>query len=332
MKQIQINLKNNSYSCLIKKGIFQELDKYLDFSKENIILTDSKVYDLYLKSNQLKLPIIVVQEGEESKSLATYQKVIERLLELKVSKDATLIAIGGGVIGDLAGFVACTYLRGIKLIQIPTTLLAQIDSSVGGKVAINIGKVKNSVGQFYHPSLVLIDPLFLETLELRQFNNGMAEVIKYGLIADSALFSLLETKQALEHIEELIYRSLMIKKRFVEGDEKDSYLRHTLNFGHTIGHALEAFYDFDKYLHGEAIAIGMAQMTKDEVFSPRVINSLRKFNLPTSDEVKKKDLLPFITNDKKVRHEKINIVLLEQIGKAYIKKIDLKNIEKYLGE
>lgn len=332
MKKIDINLKNFYYSCLIKKGLFKELDKYLDFSKEHIILTDSKVYELYLQDNSFRLPIIVVPEGEDSKTLATYQKVIEQLIALKVSKEATLIALGGGVIGDLGGFVACTYLRGIKLIQIPTTLLAQIDSSVGGKVALNVASVKNSIGQFYHPSLVLIDPLFLETLPQRQFNNGMAELIKYALIADEKLFETLENQSITKVMDELIFQAIVIKKRFVEADEKDSYLRHTLNFGHTLGHAIESFYDFNKYLHGEAIAIGMAHMTKKEDFGPRIVRLLKKFNLPTHDEVKLEDLTMFITNDKKIRNDKINIVFLEHIGKAYIKEIDIKKIDKYLGE
>ena len=240
-----------------------------------------------------------------------------------VTRDASIIALGGGVTGDLSGFIASTYLRGLDLIQIPTSLLAQIDSSVGGKVAINTSSAKNSVGSFYPASLVLIDPLTLNTLSKRHFNNGMAEMIKYGMIYSKDLFDKILNEDVQGNLEYFIYESLVIKKYFVENDEYDKGLRQILNFGHTFGHAYEAYYSFDKYFHGESIALGMLDVCNNKEIKSKLLTVLKKYNLPTEDPVKKAALLPFVKNDKKQTKEYLNLIVVDKIGEAKIKKVVL---------
>lgn len=329
MKTIEINLGYKQYSCLIEEGIFNKIYQYVDFAKETVIITDDNVYKLYLQNfNQAQ--IISITPGEQSKSLATYEYIINKLINNNYSRNLQIIAIGGGVVGDLAGFIASTYLRGVKYIQVPTTLLSQIDSSIGGKVAINFHDVKNVLGTFYHPDLVLIDPLFLQTLPKRHFNNGISELIKYALIKDDDLFEKLYNLESL-NLSEIIYRALMIKKELVEADERDQNVRHLLNFGHTIGHAIESYYNFEKYLHGEAIAIGMAMITKHQSFYKEITNLLQKYNLPIYDDINKEDLFRFIKNDKKKTNlTNIKVVLLECIGKAYLKEIPIDDFIKFL--
>lgn len=301
MKTIEVNLGYKQYSCLIEEGIFNKIYQYVDFAKETVIITDDNVYKLYLQNfNQAQ--IISITPGEQSKSLATYEYIINKLINNNYSRNLQIIAIGGGVVGDLAGFIASTYLRGVKYIQVPTTLLSQIDSSIGGKVAINFHDVKNVLGTFYHPDLVLIDPLFLQTLPKRHFNNGISELIKYALIKDDDLFEKLYNLESL-NLTEIIYRALMIKKELVEADERDQNVRHLLNFGHTIGHAIESYYNFEKYLHGEAVAIGMAMITKHQSFYKEITNLLQKYNLPIYDDINKEDLFRFI---KMIKENKSN--------------------------
>ena len=329
MKTIEVNLGYKQYSCLIEEGIFNKIYQYVDFAKETVIITDDNVYKLYLQNfNQAQ--IISITPGEQSKSLATYEYIINKLINNNYSRNLQIIAIGGGVVGDLAGFIASTYLRGVKYIQVPTTLLSQIDSSIGGKVAINFHDVKNVLGTFYHPDLVLIDPLFLQTLPKRHFNNGISELIKYALIKDDDLFEKLYNLESL-NLSEIIYRALMIKKELVEADERVQNVRHLLNFGHTIGHAIESYYNFEKYLHGEAVAIGMAMITKHQSFYKEITNLLQKYNLPIYDDINKEDLFRFIKNDKKKTNlTNIKVVLLECIGKAYLKEIPIDDLIKFL--
>ena len=275
--------------------------------------------------------IIKVTPGEQSKSLKVYEMIISELLVHRYSRNLTIVSIGGGVIGDLAGFIASSYLRGVKFIQVPTTLLSQIDSSIGGKVAINFNTRKNVIGAFYHPDLVLIDPLFLNTLSKRQFNNGMAELIKYALIKDKDLFNKIMIAESINNIDDFIYQALIIKKEIVEKDELDHHTRHLLNFGHTIGHAIESYYQFDKYLHGEAVAIGMAMITRKNDFHQEIVKILTKYNLPTTINIEPHKLFEFMQNDKKKTNtDTIKIVLLKKIGQAYLKTIRISDIIDYL--
>ncbi|MFO7969733.1 MAG: 3-dehydroquinate synthase [Candidatus Izemoplasmatales bacterium] len=321
---MNINVKSSkrNYNIFIKNNLLDNLKDYLDMNKFYIIITDNQIPSIYIKkvSSYCKNNhIIRFPAGEKSKSIEQYKIIIEELIAKQVKRDAIIIALGGGVTGDLAGFVAATLYRGVDYIQIPTSLLAQIDSSIGGKVAINSQSIKNAIGSFYPPIKVLIDPTTLTSLPKRHFNNGMAEMIKYGMIYSNDFFEEIKSSNVTENIEYFIYKSLRIKKHFVESDEYDQNFRQILNFGHTFGHAYEAYYNYEKYLHGEAISLGMLKMVNNEIKSS-LINLLKKYELPTTDSAPKKDLIKLIKHDKKNTTEYINLIYVDQIGKGYIKK------------
>lgn len=329
-----------SYPLKIERGLLNYLAKEIKEvykSKKIAIITDKNVDHYYGKEimNQLieadyKVERIVLEPGEQTKSMANLQTIFSRLIDFGLTRSDLIIALGGGVIGDLAGFAAASYLRGVSLIQIPTTLLAQVDSSVGGKVAIDLPEGKNLVGAFYHPKLVLIDPDVLNTLSDSTFNDGMAEVIKYGFIADETFYLQLEKyknrKEVMIDIETIIEKSCQTKKELVQADEKDLSERMLLNYGHTIGHAIESYYDYEKYTHGEAISIGMVamnQLTEDLKISEKgstskIINILKQYELPTELENKADyhHILPLIKNDKKNMNNALHVVVLDAIGRS----------------
>jgi len=323
LKSLEIQSKTRVYKVEIENNILDHLDKYLNPSFRYVIISDDHIPIKYIEKVQKACPnnlLILFPEGEKSKSIEQFSRITELMLEKNIKKDSTIIALGGGVTGDLAGFVASVYLRGIDYIQIPTTLLSQIDSSVGGKVAINSSQGKNVIGSFYPPRLVLIDPKTLDTLSPRQFSNGMAEMIKYGMIADKSLFDKIKNENVKDHLDHYIFRSLEIKKDFVEKDEFDNGLRQSLNFGHTFGHAIESYYHYDKYLHGEAIAIGMVMVLSKPEIRKELIEVLKKYYLPTEDSAKISDLKEYVNRDKKNRNELLNIVDVLEIGSCVITK------------
>ncbi len=326
MKTITVHSKQRDYNVYIENNLLDNLDVYLDSNRQYVVISDDGIPEIYqeiIKKSCTNLLRITFPQGEKSKSLATYEIIIHKLIENNISKDAIIIALGGGVTGDLAGYVASTYLRGIPYVQIPTTLLAQIDSSVGGKVAVNVGNTKNIIGQIYPPLKVLIDPLTLNTLEQRQIMNGMAEMIKCGMIADKNFFEQIKNENVISNMEKFISRTVEIKKDFVEQDELDNNVRQALNFGHTYGHALESYYNFEKYLHGEAIAIGMVRILTDEFIKSELISVLEKYHLPTSDPVATSDLITYISNDKKKRSNILYFIDVPKIGSFEIKKLSL---------
>ncbi len=326
MKEIKVLSKQKEYKIIIQNDLLKSIKEILDVDKFYVIISDDLIPKLYVDIVRKQLPhniFIPFPSGEKSKSFFQYQRIISLLQQHNVNRSATIIALGGGVTGDLSGFIASTYLRGIDYIQIPTTLLSQIDSSVGGKVAINTDKAKNSVGSFYAPSVVLIDPLTLNTLSKRHFNNGMAEMIKYGMIYSKKLFEEILNKNVSENMEFYIYKSLMIKKHFVENDEFDKGLRQILNFGHTYGHAYESYYQFDKYLHGEAISLGMMKVLEDDSIKSQLEKVLNKYDLPILDTADEKVLKEYIKNDKKNINNHLNLIVVDSIGQAKIKKVKL---------
>ncbi|MFW5888852.1 MAG: 3-dehydroquinate synthase, partial [Bacillota bacterium] len=238
---MKINVKSSkhNYNIYIKNNLLDHLEDYLENNKHYIIIADDEIPNTYIEklSNYCNNNYIIrFPAGENSKSIKQYSIIIEKLIKNNLKRDSIIIALGGGVTGDLAGFIAATIYRGIDYIQIPTSLLAQIDSSIGGKVAINSETVKNAIGSFYPPKKVLIDPTTLKTLSRRHFNNGMAEMIKYGMIYSLDFFEEIQTKNIEENIEYFIYKALRIKKHFIESDEFDKSIRQILNFGHTYGH------------------------------------------------------------------------------------------------
>ena len=353
MKELNINLIDKSYNIYIENGLINSIgDKIKNIynGKNIVIITDENVDYFYgekvknnLKHSNFKVEKIVIKPGEKSKSFEVLLQVYDKMLDLGIKRGDLIIALGGGVVGDLGGFAAATFLRGVPFIQIPTSLLAQIDSSIGGKVAVDLPRGKNLIGNFYHPKAVFIDPHLLKTLDKRFLYDGMGEVIKYACIRDKNLFYKLlnmEHKEDLLYdIEEIIYTCCNIKKQVVERDEKDTGERMILNFGHTIGHSLEKYFNFEKYTHGEAVAIGMYTITKhsedmgltEKGTSDSIKKVLNKYNLPYEENnIDKEKIIEAISLDKKGEGDFINLVLLNNIGEVFINKVEKSNIYKYI--
>lgn len=329
MINIDIRSKHRDYTIYIKNNAIDHIDHFLDINQHYVIITDDQIPTIYLDKIMNAIPqtlLIKIASGETSKSLSTYQMILSFLQTKNITKETCLIALGGGVVGDITGFVASTYLRGIDYIQIPTTLLAQVDASVGGKTGINFEKNKNVIGSIYPPKYVIIDPQTLNTLSNRHFNNGIAEVIKYGLISSKKMIETLEKPNVIYHITDLIAQSIEIKKKLIEQDEYDQNMRRYLNFGHTLGHAYESYYQFNKYLHGEAIAIGMLPMIMNQNLKMRITKLLDKYQLPTNDSVPIESLLFHIEKDKKRIGETYHIITIDTIGKPSIKEATIKQI------
>ncbi|HRX91999.1 MAG TPA: 3-dehydroquinate synthase [Candidatus Izemoplasmatales bacterium] len=327
METINIKTRSSSYPVYIGNGLLESIKDILDTNRPSVIISDDGIPKQYidLVSDQYdKCLKISFPQGEKSKSLRQYERLVGFLSSNHVSRDWTIVAVGGGVTGDLAGFVASTYLRGIDLVHIPTTLLAQIDSSVGGKVAVNTDRAKNVIGSFYPPKAVIIDPLTLSTLPQRQFANGIGEMVKYGMIADKQLFDLLREPIYPESIEPLVVRSVNIKKHFVESDEFDKGIRQALNFGHTFGHAIEAYYNYEKYLHGEAVSIGMMRILSDPIIKNELESVLKTHNLPIGDPVPNEQLWEYVRRDKKILGARLTYVTVENIGSYVLKSAQSK--------
>lgn len=353
LNKLEVNVPQKTYPILIRKGIMEdigyEIKKYY-YNKKITIVTDYNVENLYgegfvqnLSSYGYEVHTISIRPGENSKSIETLTQLYNQLLDNGMTRRDLIIAFGGGVIGDLAGFAASTFLRGINYIQIPTSLLAQIDSSIGGKVAVNLPRGKNLVGSFYHPEAVIIDSNMLKTLPQRYLYDGMGEVIKYACIKDKELFKKLSIinneAELFSNIDEIIYRCCNIKREVVEKDEKEAGKRMLLNFGHTIGHAIEKVFNYEKYTHGEAVSMGMYVITQKseslgitKAGTAKLIKELLiKFNLPYQiPKIRTEKLLEAIELDKKNESDFINLVLLNEIGDSFIKKIDKKDMVQYL--
>ena len=353
MNSIVVNLSHKTYPLYIKRGLINEIGieiAKIYTGKKVLIITDENVNKLYGKTVEISLKIggfnvetIVLEPGEKSKSVDVLLNVYNDLLDFKVTRGDLIIALGGGVVGDLTGFAASTLLRGIPFVQIPTSLLAQVDSSIGGKVAVDLARGKNLIGSFYHPQAVFIDPNVLKTLSKTFLHDGLAEVIKYGAIKDIDLFLKLENfkddDDVLANIDNIIYQCCNIKKDIVEIDEKDTGDRMLLNFGHTLGHSIEKYFNYEKYTHGEAVGIGMYSITRKseelgltEVGSAeRIKKILIKYNLPYEVLGLDRDkILQAISLDKKNDKDTINIILLERLGNAFIKNINSSLMNDYI--
>lgn len=323
MTKITLNLPNRDYNIYVGRGLIDSAGEIFNLNRKTLIVTDSGVPKEYAKRVALGCKdarIITVDQGEDAKSIRVFEKLCNEMLDFGMTRSDCVIAVGGGVVGDLAGFSAASYMRGVDFYNIPTTLLSQVDSSIGGKTAINLGGVKNIVGAFYQPKGVIIDPELLNSLPERQFNNGMAEAIKMSLTSDSELFELIENGDVKENIEKIIIRSLNIKKAVVEQDEKESNIRKILNFGHTLGHGVEAAEELNGMYHGECVAIGMTVCCSDEV-KERVIPVLKKCGLPFRYDGNIEKALSFISRDKKCESDSIYTIFVDKIGKCRIEKM-----------
>jgi 3-dehydroquinate synthase len=298
-------------------------DEYFNLNRKVLILTDSGVpteYSELIKSKCKDAFIYTIEQGEENKNLDNFGKILSFMAANRFTRTDCVVAVGGGVVGDLAGFVAASYMRGIDFYNLPTTLLSQIDSSIGGKVAVDFRGYKNLVGAFYQPKKVVIDPETLQTLPRRQFANGLAEAIKMAATSDEKLFCLIEECDALQSVEEIIFRSLCIKKAVVEQDEKETGLRKVLNFGHTIAHAIEANERLCNLYHGECVGLGMLAMSSGSA-KARILAVLKKEGLPIDYTADKNALCEAIKHDKKMSGENITVVTVEKIGSFKFEKI-----------
>ncbi|HEX9976732.1 MAG TPA: 3-dehydroquinate synthase, partial [Dehalococcoidales bacterium] len=357
MKNIKVRLGRRSYNIRIGTGLLTQVGpmlKEMGCAGKAVIITDPTVRKLYgrqrkpsLTSSGFKVALLEVPEGEEQKSLETAGRLYNELTKFYAERTTPILALGGGVIGDLAGFVAATYLRGVPLVQIPTTLLAQGDSSIGGKVAVNHGLLKNKIGAFYHPRLTISDISTLKTLSPRELSDGLAEIIKHGVILDGEFFGYLEENldkiKSLDDqvLERVISRSAKIKAGVVEKDELDLGLRNILNYGHTVGHAIESVSEL-KVWHGEAVAIGMLAearisnrlgiLTEDEV--ARIKKLIAQAGLPTElPSLELEKLIQAMKHDKKILQGKLKFALPKSIGEAFITdEVSPSLIEKALVE
>jgi 3-dehydroquinate synthase len=344
MRKIRVELGERSYNIIIGHDILSDIGRTLDrfeFSSRLAIVSNPTVYRLYgavvsksVRDEGFNLTEIIIPDGEEYKSLASVQKIYDDLLRAKLDRRSAVIVLGGGVIGDIAGFAASTYMRGIAFVQVPTTLLAQVDSSLGGKTGVNHELGKNMIGTFWQPRLVWVDIDTLKTLPRREFLSGLAEVIKYGVIWDAELFNFLEAKREevlkieRDSLKYIIGRSCEIKSEVVEKDERESGVRAILNYGHTIGHAIETVTGYKRYLHGEAVAIGMhveARLSRvlgfiEDAQIARIRKLIESYDLPSEMPAGTDfhGLLETMKLDKKAASGDLKFILPERIGAVRI--------------
>lgn len=311
---IPMNLSENHYTIVVERGVLAHAHQQLNLNRRVLVVTDDGVpaeYAQTVAAQGKDSVVCTLAQGENAKSMDTLSHLLQTMLDHGFSRNDCVVAVGGGVVGDVAGFAAATYMRGVDFYNIPTTLLAQIDSSIGGKTAINFGGVKNVVGAFHQPKKVLIDPDLLHTLPPRQVANGLAEAIKMALIGDAELFSLFEHENAEENLDTVILRALQIKKRIVEQDEKESGLRKVLNFGHTLGHGIEVSSDL---YHGECVALGMLPMCS-ETLRPRVLAVLKKYGLHREMQYDWDKIAEAIRHDKKADGDTVTVVTVSEVGR-----------------
>ena len=335
MYKIKLNTKNSISNIYIGEIFVNDILTCLDFEPQKVLfLTDDNIADIYsdyinklqavFLENNIKFYLHLIPQGEQSKTLSTHNEIVNVLAANSFTRSDCVFSFGGGVISDIAGFVACTYMRGMKLVSMPSTLLAMVDAAIGGKCGVNLDKGKNLVGCFYQPDSIIVNPLFLNTLNEKEFNCGIAEVIKYAVISDKTIFNLLQN--AKENIEQIIRLSVEIKADIVESDEKESLTRMILNFGHTFGHVIEKQGNFSLYSHGEAVAYGMlleAKLLKalgliDDSAIDIIQNYVNIYNLNINPDLTKEYLIENIFSDKKMRGDFLYFAGFIHIGKGKI--------------
>lgn len=350
MRTLTVELGERRYDILLGQKLLAEPEEWLcslaSPERPLAVVTDENVWKYYgddflcgLHKAGLKARPVILPPGEENKSFTGLGTLYNAFAGMGLKRDGLVIALGGGVIGDLAGFAAATWMRGIRYVQVPTTLLAQVDSSVGGKTAIDLPSGKNMVGAFHQPQLVLIDPDTLKTLAPREMRCGLAEAIKYGAIRSIGLFETLE-KGSPKSYEDIINECCSIKAGIVARDELDTGERALLNFGHSFGHAIESRYQYQRFNHGEAVALGMliAAVMGEEIgqteqgTSDRLVKLMTLHNLETALPCPPFELLPFLTADKKSEGSSLRMVLLRKIGDAFLQSLKLSEIESILNK
>ena len=326
MTKIHLDLGIRGYDINIGAKLIDRASEIFNLERRVLIITDSGVPEEYAKTVaglSKEARILTLPEGEETKSMESLSKIYTQMLDFGMTRTDCVVAVGGGVMGDLAGFAAASFMRGIDFYNIPSTLLSQVDSSIGGKVAINFGGIKNIVGAFYQPKGVIIDPSLLRTLDKRQLSNGMAEAVKMALSFDKELFELMEKEEITEEIlEQIIIGSLKIKKRVVESDEHESGVRKVLNLGHTLGHGIESV-EMGRLYHGECVAIGMTKVCSDRVLE-RLLPLLKKLGLPTEYDGDLKAATMLISHDKKCDGGFVSAIFVDEVGSYRIEKMGVE--------
>lgn len=320
--KLTMNLGPRSYDIILKRGALENLYQFARLDRRVAIVTDSGVPEAYARrvADQCQdTRIITVPQGEASKSLKTLETVLRQMLDFGMGRGDLVVAVGGGVVGDLAGFAASIYMRGVDFINCPTTTLSMIDSSIGGKTAVDLGDTKNIVGTFWQPKLVIVDPDTLSTLPQRHFVNGLAEAVKAALLADPELFSIFEQGDVDARIDEIIYRCLRFKKNIVEQDETEQGMRKALNFGHTLGHGIEAVRGIKGrrttgLYHGECVALGMLPMIESKTLQKRVRAVYRRLGLPLRASYDKQKVLAEVLHDKKAQAGQITLIKVPGLG------------------
>ena len=347
MKTIHVNT-SHPYDVLIERDSLKNCGSYIRSitnAQKAAIITDDIVGGLYagaaaasLTQNGFDCSVFTFPHGEQSKNLATYSQILDFLCDNNITRSDIIIALGGGVVGDITGFAAASFLRGVDFVQIPTTLLAQIDSSVGGKTAVDIKGGKNLVGAFKQPSMVICDSNALKTLSSEILSDGMAEAVKYGMIRSEKLFELIESHN-LENIhevmDEMIFTCIDIKRDVVEHDEFDKGERMILNFGHTLGHAIEGWHEYTNYTHGMGVAAGMCLITDrlcETEISERLKNCLRNYKLPTGTDIPMNELLPFCSKDKKRESDSLSYIVCPAVGKADIVRVSVEDFNRLMED
>ena len=336
---ISVSLQEESYNIYIERGALARAGELLHLARRVLVVTDSGVPAAYAAAvaGACELAqICTLPAGESSKSFESYQLLLRAMLRLGMTRGDCVAAVGGGIAGDLAGFAAATYMRGVDFYNIPTTLLSQVDSSIGGKTAVDLGDTKNIVGAFWQPKLVIVDPDTLSTLPRRHFINGLAEAVKAGLLADPELFSIFEKEDVDDRIGEIICRSLRFKKSIVEQDETEQGMRKALNFGHTIGHGIEAVKGIKGrrttgLFHGECVALGMLPMIESKALQKRVRGVYRRLGLPTRTAYDKEKVLAEMLHDKKAQSGQITIIKVPGLGCWRAETIPVEGLRPLLG-
>lgn len=331
VKTLTLDLGDRRYDITIGRGMLSKAGEVFRLNRKVFILTDSGVPAEYAKAVAAQCKeskIVTVAQGEDSKSMETLNRCLQQMLDYGLTRSDCCVAVGGGVVGDLTGFLSAVYMRGIDFYNVPTTLLSCLDSSIGGKTAINFGGVKNIVGAFHQPRHVLIDPNTLKTLDKRQFSAGLAEGVKMGLTSDETLFSLFETRELTDTVlDEIILKALLVKKSVVEQDEQEAGLRKILNFGHTLGHGIESL---GGLLHGECVALGMLPMCAPQVRN-RLIPVLEKLNLPTRYSGDLKQALEPVVHDKKCVGTEIEVIYVPAVGSFQIRRIPVSEFQRQVA-
>ena len=333
--ELIVNVPSGKYPIIIEKNCLAHLDRYIDLSRPTMLVYDSGIPKRWvnLVSSQFSNGYtFCFPQGEGSKNLATLEQLFQAMSEADLNRKSQVVALGGGVTGDMAGFAAACYMRGIDFYNLPTTVLSQVDSSVGGKTAVDLGSIKNIIGAFWQPKAVFIDPNVLETLDPRQISAGLAEALKMAICFDRDLFKDFE-KSDLEDLdmETILYKSVNAKRKVVEADEKENGLRKVLNFGHTMGHAIEGSFDQYEYLHGECVGTGMLYFLPQDL-KKRVIAIEERLRLPKIDGFDRKKAKELMRHDKKATTQGVSCVVVDDIERFHFETRSLEELFDLLDQ